>query len=218
MKIITIIGSKGVGKSTLFRKLTKNYSPPKKKGEIKPSPLINYTEDIIKVGDNVYKLIDTPTFIVAPKTEIEKGIKKQIESLLKVSGLICWVIDKVGEEEFLLKKHLKKLNTPQLLVLNKLDLINSEEEFYSYQTLQPQHFLAISARKETNFNKLIEQITSLLPNSPNKSTAQKEKELKLLIFGPPNSGKSTLMNYLLQENRSLTTPVAGTTQEPVISN
>lgn len=39
----------------------------------------------------------------------------------------------------------------------------------------------------------------------------------LLVFGPPNSGKSTLMNYLLQENRSLATSIAGTTQEPVIS-
>jgi predicted GTPase len=65
----------------------------------------------------------------------------------------------VGEEEILLKRYLKKLNTPQILIFNKLDLISSEEEFYSYQTLQPQHFLAISARKETNFNKLIGQIT-----------------------------------------------------------
>jgi GTPase SAR1 family protein len=89
MKIITIIGNKGVGKTTLFRQLVKNYSLPKKKGEIKPSPLINYTEDIIEVGDNVYKLTDTPSFILSPKTEIEKGIKKQIENLLKVSGLIC---------------------------------------------------------------------------------------------------------------------------------
>ena len=218
MKIVTIIGSKEVGKTTLFRQLVKNYSLSKKKGEVKSSPLINYTEDIIKIGGNVYKLIDTPTFALYPKTEIEKGIKNQLENLLKVSGLICWVIDKVGEEEILLKRYLKKLNTPQILIFNKLDLISSEEEFYSYQTLQPQHFLAVSARKETNFNELIEQITRLLPDSPNENTDQREKELKLLIFGPPNSGKSTLMNYLLQENRSLATPVAGTTQEPVISN
>jgi len=63
-----------------------------------------------------------------------------------------------------------------------------------------------------------QQITTILPYSSGENADQKEKELKLLIFGPPNSGKSTLMNYLLQENRSLATPIAGTTQEPVISN
>jgi len=47
-------------------------------------------------------------------------------------------------------------------------------------------------------------------------TAENQKT-NLLIFGPPNSGKSTLMNHLLQKNRSLVTPLAGTTQEPVIS-
>ncbi|MEG7978431.1 MAG: 50S ribosome-binding GTPase [Mollicutes bacterium UO1] len=63
----------------------------------------------------------------------------------------------------------------------------------------------------------MKQITALLPHSSSENAKQKEQELKLLIFGPPNSGKSTLMNYLLKENRSLATPIAGTTQEPVIS-
>jgi len=89
MKIITIIGNKGVGKTTLFRQLVKYYSPPKRKGEIKPIPLINYAENLIKIGDNVYKVIDTPSFILSPKTEIEKGVKEQTEDLLKNCDLIC---------------------------------------------------------------------------------------------------------------------------------
>jgi len=216
MKIITIIGSRGVGKSTLFRQLVKKFSSSERKGEINPSPLINYTESLIKIRDNVYKLTDTPSFVFSPKTEIEKGIREQIEGLLKVSDLICWVIDRVGEEELLLKRYLKKFKVPQILIFNKLDLINSEEDFHFCWTLRPQYFLTISARKETNFDSLIKQITQLLPSSSNRNYDQKEKGLKLLIFGPPNSGKSTLMNYLLQENRSLATSIAGTTQEPVV--
>ncbi|CAH1756447.1 3918_t:CDS:2 [Entrophospora sp. SA101] len=150
MKIITIIGSQEVGKTTLFRHLIKN-SANERKGDIKSSPLINYTESLVKIGNNVYKLIDTPTFILSPKTEIEKGIKEQTEDLLK---------------------------------------------------------------ERTNIGKLIKQITTLLPHSSGEDTNQKENRSKLLIFGPPNSGKSTLMNYLLKENRSLATPIAGTTQEP----
>jgi len=116
-----------------------------------------------------------------------------------------------------LAEYLRKFGIPQILIFNKMDLTD-EKDFYSYQVLRPQYFLAISALKGTNLDELREQIINILPYSPNENTDQKEKELKLLIFGPPNSGKSTLMNYLLQENRSLATPVAGTTQEPVISN
>jgi len=217
MKTIIIIGSKEAGKTTLFQQLVKHYSPEKRKGNIKPSPVINYTENLIQIQDKTYNLIDTPAFILSPKTEIEKGIKTQTENLLKVSDLICWVIDKISEEELLFKRYLKKFQAPQILIFNKKDLTN-ENDFYDYQSLWPQYFFTTSVLKENNLAELSQQITTLLPYSSGENADQKEKELKLLIFGPPNSGKSTLMNYLLQENRSLATPIAGTTQEPVISN
>jgi predicted GTPase len=89
MKTITIIGSKEVGKTALFRHLVKHYSSNERKEDIKPDPLINYTESLVKIGNGIYKLIDTPTFILSPRTEIEKGIKERIEDLLKESDLIC---------------------------------------------------------------------------------------------------------------------------------
>jgi len=89
MKTITIIGNKGVGKTTLFRQLIKHCYSSERKGEIESSPLINYAESLIKIGDNVYRVIDTPSFVLSPKTEIEKGIKKQTKDLLKISDLIC---------------------------------------------------------------------------------------------------------------------------------
>jgi len=89
MKTIIIIGNKGVGKTALFQQLVKHYSPDKRRENIKPSPVINYTENLIKIQDKTYNLIDTPAFILSPKTEIEKGIKNQTEELLKTSDLIC---------------------------------------------------------------------------------------------------------------------------------
>jgi len=89
MKTITIIGNKETGKTTLFRQLVKHYYSPKRKEEIEFNPLINYAENLIKIGGNIYKIVDTPSFVLSPKTEIEKGIKEQIEDLLKVSDLVC---------------------------------------------------------------------------------------------------------------------------------
>jgi len=87
MKKIVIIGKEKVGKTTLFRQTTKKYS--QSKGNSKPSPLVNHVEERIKIEDNSYKLIDTPSLIISPKNEIEKGIKENTKNLLKTSGLVC---------------------------------------------------------------------------------------------------------------------------------
>src|SRR6185437_14648048 len=90
-----------------------------------------------------------------------------------------------------------------------------EKDFSSYKMLKSEYFLPISSLKAINIDKLLNKIVVLITSPIAKSELEKKK-LNVLIFGPPNSGKPTLMNYLLQENRSLVTPLAGTTQEPVI--
>jgi predicted GTPase len=84
-KVITIIGQKKVGKTTLFRQIIKRYSLDDSKII---SPVINYAEEKINIENKIYQLIDTPAFILSPKTEIEKGIRNQTEELLKKSDLI----------------------------------------------------------------------------------------------------------------------------------
>ncbi|CAG8842955.1 6887_t:CDS:1, partial [Racocetra persica] len=142
-----------------------------------------------------------------------KGIKKQTEDLLKISDLICLVIDKQDERAFALKKYLKKFSASQILIFNQKNDEKGGNSF-SCSTLNSPYFLAISVLRTTDLAKLSQQIISLVPKSADGETKHQNQELKLLIFGPPNSGKSTLMNYLLQENRSLATPIAGTTREP----
>ncbi|CAG8644149.1 9011_t:CDS:2, partial [Cetraspora pellucida] len=215
MKIITIIGTKGVGKTTLFRQLVRCFPLQPGKSKFNPSPVINYAENLIKIDDNFYRLIDTPAFIFSPQNEIEKGIKKQTEDLLKISDLICLVIDKQDERAFALKKYLKKFSASQILIFNQKNDEKGGNSF-SCSTLNSPYFLAISVLRTTDLAKLSQQIISLVPKSADGEIKHQNQELKLLIFGPPNSGKSTLMNYLLQENRSLATPIAGTTREPEI--
>jgi predicted GTPase len=84
-KIITIIGEKEVGKTTLFRQITKRFSIITNK---KPAPKINYTEELISIERNNYKLIDTPKFILSPQAEIETAKKNQLVELLKKSDLV----------------------------------------------------------------------------------------------------------------------------------
>jgi predicted GTPase len=84
-KLVTIIGQEGVGKTTFFHQITKKYSVDITK---KSSPLINYAEELIGIESNIYKIIDTPKFILSPKNEIEKEMSKQLGEILKKSDLV----------------------------------------------------------------------------------------------------------------------------------
>jgi len=214
-KIITIIGEKEVGKTTLFRQIIKKYSVNPNQ---KPAPIINYTEETINIESNNYKLIDTPWFILSPQTEIEKASKNQLIELLKKSDLILWLIDKIDENTFVINRSLKKVKVPKFLLLNKTDLVEAKENFSSYQSLHSEFQFFISTQQGKGLNNLTTKIINCLPSPYPEKTTNSNKELNLLIFGAPNSGKSTLMNYLLQENRSVVSPVSGTTQEPVTSS
>ena len=213
-KTITIFGEKRVGKTTLFRFLVKKYSQMKFYYRTKPT--VNYTENLIEIENNIYRLIDTPSFQIHLSTEIEKASKKHTEEIIKKSDLILWLVEEITEETLLIKKLLQKIKIPKILIRNKIDLASPEKDFSSYKMLKSEYFLPISSLKAINIDKLLNKIVVLITSPIAKSELEKKK-LNVLIFGPPNSGKSTLMNYLLQENRSLVTPLAGTTQEPVIS-
>src|SRR3954447_17603923 len=129
-RIITIIGQKEVGKTTLFRQLVKKYSLT---FQHQPSPIINYIEEMIRIENNLYKLIDTPALVFSPKSEIELGIKKQIEELIKKSDLICWVVNQIDEGTLLLNKYLSKEKKLLILLPNKIDLENNQEDIHAYQ-------------------------------------------------------------------------------------
>lgn len=110
---------------------------------------------------------------------------------------------------------MRQFSGPKILVLNKLDLAEQKEYQISlFQRLGQTQIHPFSAQNTANLEEMMEKIISLIPSSE-LPQAEKNNQLKLTIFGPPNSGKSTLLNYLLKKNRSLVSPVAGTTQEPV---
>src|SRR5436853_5871547 len=109
------------------------------------------------------------------------------------------------------------MKVSKFLLLNKADLGEAEENFSSSQSLHPENQFFISSLQGTSLDNLTTKIINFSPSPHQAKISNDSKELNLLIFGAPNSGKSTLMNYLLHENRSVVSPVAGTTQEPVTS-
>ncbi|MCE8159032.1 MAG: 50S ribosome-binding GTPase [Candidatus Moeniiplasma glomeromycotorum] len=213
-KTIVILGTERTGKSTLFNRLIRKYSLEKDK---KTTPIVNYVEKIIKIENQNYRLIDTPPFPLAPQTVIEKASREQINELLTQSDLICWLINQIDEKTLSLNRILRKYPLPRILIFNQMEREVGEENFSARSVLGADHSFFLATLTEKNLEPLTKKIVELLPSPDKVEPTTESLKINLLIFGPPNSGKSTLMNHLLQKNRSLVTPLAGTTQEPVIS-
>jgi GTPase len=216
-KKIVILGLSRAGKTTFYRKLIKKYAL-NQNPVLKTASAVNYTEHLIEFKNNYYFLTDVPAFIPRPKDEIEKARQKQTEELIKKSALIFWVIDlsqPIDQAVEKLNKYLRRFFAPKILILNKSDLVRQEECQLSLflQRLGQKYLYSFSASEPIN-EELMEKVIDLAP-SQTLPEAIEEDRAKLVIFGPPNSGKSTLLNYLLQKNRSLVSTMSGTTQEPV---
>lgn len=225
---IIICGLKGVGKSSLYQKLIKKHSSNQSQ-QLKSSPIINYQETLIFLKNCPYLLIDTPPFNLSPQSLIEKEAQQQISELLKNCSLIFWILDLSQEPNNQVEqvnKYLWQFSVPQILIFNKKDLVKDlEYQLTLYQNLGRSQLIPFSVLKNEGLEELTEKIINSLNNQGNFTTdfnlkdgSENENKLNLVIFGPPNSGKSTLMNYLLKKERSLVSKIAGTTQEPVISD
>ena len=168
---------------------------------------------------NKYNVIDTGGYLPDTDDKIEKAVRKQAELAFEEADFIILLMD--GQSEITSSdRHLAELinknSKPSCLVINKIDDQTHEEKLYQFYELglgTPHHISAIGGR---NMGDFLDSITEQIPD-----ISKKEKKfddyLNLAIVGMPNVGKSSLMNSLLNEEKSIVTEIAGTTRDAVDS-
>lgn len=217
VKGVVIIGSKGVGKTSLFKLLISKFGEGRLK-KINDSPVTNYHQYLVKIGSGYYNLIDTPplTDSLAPKFTLEKDLQGFINGLIKNKGdLIVWVLDKVDNQALSFAQQVfKKMKMEKCVILNKTDLQTYENPETLYSLLGTKRVFQVSFLTRHNLEQVISFLEEVADDSQPSPSLFKAR-FTLLIIGIPNSGKSTLMNAMLNEDRSLVSSIKGTTREPV---
>ncbi len=210
MQTVCLIGKPNVGKSTIFNRLIKE-----KKAIILDTPGV--TRDriygTVNISDKSFHLVDTGG-ITLEDTSFGKEVLIQANIAIDEADLILFVVDgltEISNEDKMVQSLLHKSGKPVIVLVNKIDNKQREDKVYEYYELGFENVLAVSAEHNLGFDKLLKMIYNMLP----ESVEIVDDNLKFCFIGRPNVGKSSLINALLNENRLITSDVAGTTRDAI---
>jgi GTP-binding protein len=215
MLTLAIIGRPNTGKSTLFNRLV---------GRRVAITLMEpgTTRDrIIQQGEwltRKFWVIDTGGLVPTAQTPIEKEIEIQVELAIQEADIALLLVDAregLNPVDIEIADRLKRRKTRFLLVVNKVDNPQSsvrESEAAEFYRLGTDRLFPISAEHGHGVDELLDYLFEQFPESP---TAERQGEIRLAILGRPNVGKSSLLNALLGEYRSIVHDVPGTTRDVV---
>lgn len=210
--IVAIIGKPNVGKSTLFNKIIN-----KRKSIVYDTPGVTRDrlyEDTIWTGKK-FRVVDTGGITIEDE-DFKKQIKLQAQIAIDEANVIVFLIDgkePLTVEDYYVASLLRKSNKHVLLAVNKLEGSNVNYYDNSIYSLGFDEIFPISAIHGDGIGNLLDKIIEKL----NFSDKDVESYFKLALLGKTNVGKSTLLNTLANEERSIVSNVEGTTRDSVSS-
>ena len=215
--IVAIIGKPNVGKSRFF-----NYVVGQRISIVEDTPGV--TRDRIYANtswrDREFTLIDTGGIEKENDDIIVSQMREQANIAINVADVILFITDvrqgvTSSDEEIAIM--LKKSNKPIILACNKSDNYGEPPaELYEFYNLGIGEPHPISAENAIGIGDLLDEIYNKLP--PKKEEEDENERIKVAIIGKPNVGKSSLINKILGEDRSIVSDVAGTTRDAIDSD
>lgn len=210
---IAIVGRPNVGKSALFNRIAK-----------KKIAIVDEAEGITR--DRLYtdadffgqpfQLIDTGGIDSRSKAQFNEHIKRQAEIAIEEADSLIMVVDaRIGptvlDEE--IAKILLRTHKPVCIAVNKIDNEEQINLMHPFRRFGIKEMIPVSATQGWHIAELLEAAFARLPKE--KMEAVEDKGIHLAVVGRPNVGKSSLVNYLLDEERCIVSPIPGTTRDSV---
>lgn len=211
--LVAIVGRPNVGKSTLFNRLTKTRS-----AIVSDTAGTTRDRQYGKCDWNrrEFSVVDTGGWVVNSDDIFEDAIRKQVLVATEEADLVLFLVDimtGVTDWDQDVAQILRRSKLPVILVANKAD--NSGQyyeaaEFYSLGLGDPQ---CISAATGGGTGDLLDLVTSKLVGDDTELI--EDGIPRFAVVGRPNSGKSSIINAFMGEDRNIVTEIAGTTRDSI---
>ncbi|HEY0679359.1 MAG TPA: ribosome biogenesis GTPase Der [Chitinophagaceae bacterium] len=210
---VAIVGRPNVGKSTFFNRLLEE-----RKAIV--DDISGVTRDrqygVADWNGKNFNVIDTGGFVPNSDDIFEREIRKQVLIAVQEANAIIFMVDTatgITDLDEAMADVLRRATKPVLLAVNKVDNSDRLLEATEFYSLGFDHTFFISSISGSGTGELLDALAELIPE---EQESEEEKELpKIAIIGQPNVGKSSLLNALTGEERTIVSEIAGTTRDTI---
>lgn len=213
--IAAIIGRPNAGKSSLFNRLTGT-----RDAIVDDIPGVTRDRlygEVEHEGRSFY-VIDTGG-IFGEDTEFTAGIKAHVDEAVRECDAVIFVVDGregvTGSDEEIADFIRKAGNKPVIVAVNKLDDPKHDDMANDAYSLGFERVIPVSALHKRGLYELLDAVNDILPVDDEAEEYPDDGEIRIVIAGKPNVGKSSMLNKITGSERSLVSPIAGTTRDPV---
>jgi GTPase len=211
---VAITGRPNVGKSTFFNRMLEQ-----RKAIV--DDVSGVTRDrqygVAEWTGRTFNVIDTGGFVVGSDDVFEREIRKQVHIAIDEADITIFMVDAAAGITSLdesMSELLRRSKKPVFLVVNKVDNHARMLEASEFYSMGFEHIFFLSSISGSGTGELLDAITKLMPAE--SDVIEDEVEIpKFAIIGQPNVGKSSLLNALIGQERTIVSDIAGTTRDTI---
>jgi len=212
---VAITGRPNVGKSTFFNRLLEQ-----RKAIV--DDISGVTRDrqygIAEWIGKTFNVIDTGGFVSNSDDIFEREIRKQVHIAIEEANAIIFMVDAstgISNLDESMSDMLRRSTKPVFLVVNKVDNHNRLLEASEFYSMGFENIFFLSSISGSGTGELLDALVALIPEDNVDENAALEGIPKFAIIGQPNVGKSSLLNALIGQERTIVSDIAGTTRDTI---
>lgn len=209
--VAAIVGRPNVGKSTIFNRMIQE-----RKSIVEDTPGVTRDRIYGKAEwlTQEFRVIDTGGIQLAMQP-FQEEIRMQVEIAMDEADLIIFVVngkEGITNDDEYIAKMLQKSQKPVLLAVNKIDNQEMKDNIYEFYNLGLSDPMPISGVHGIGIGDLLDEV---IQKFPKKERNDYEGITKFCLIGRPNVGKSSLVNAILNQERSIVSDMEGTTRDAI---